>query len=307
MAAAAFLRRGPYDLLERIRRPQTALPRPRETAMALLLTTRDDVIGCCCRGVDLAGIIPERLAGLSAGDVAQLPIRADKREQPLGEFFAVQGRCEDGRVVLQGELGRVHRVAAGMTAGDMLVDGDTGRHAGEAMTGGRLTVKGSAGDWLACGLRGGVVHVAGDAGDNAACSLPQASHGVDGGTVLIEGSAGRLVGSRMRRGIVAVGGDCGEAAGFELRAGTVVVGGQLGPRAGAAMQRGSIVTFGPPPVLWPGFARGSVWQPTFLPILLAWLAHQGWKTPVDRENGPWQHWHGDLTTGCRGELFCQPA
>jgi formylmethanofuran dehydrogenase subunit C len=277
MAAAAFLRRGPYDLLKPIRRPQTALPRPRETAMALLLTTRDDVIGCCCRGVDLAGIIPERLAGLSAGDVAQLPIRADKREQPLGEFFAVQGRCEDGRVVLQGELGRVHRVAAGMTAGDMLVDGDTGRHAGEAMTGGRLTVKGSAGDWLACG------------------------------TVLIDGSAGRFVGSRMRRGIVAVGGDCGEAAGFELRAGTVVVGGQLGPRAGAAMQRGSIVTFGPPPVLWPGFARGSVWQPTFLPILLAWLAHQGWKTPVDRENGPWQHWHGDLTTGCRGELFCQPA
>jgi formylmethanofuran dehydrogenase subunit C len=275
--------------------------------MPLLLTTRDDVIGCSCCGVDLAGITPERLAGRTAGDIARLPIRADKPDQPLGEFFAVAGRCEDGLVILQGNLGRVHRVAAGMTAGDMLVDGDIGRHAGEAMTGGRLTVKGSAGDWLACGLRGGVVHVAGDAGDNAGCSLPQQNCGVDGGTILIEGSAGRLVGSRMRRGVVAVGGDCGEAAGFELRAGTVVAGGLLGPRAGAAMQRGSIVALGPPPVLWPGFTRGSIWKPTFLPMLLTWLAEQGWKSPFAREKGPWQHWHGDLATGCRGELFCQPA
>jgi formylmethanofuran dehydrogenase subunit C len=275
--------------------------------MALELTARDDVIGQACLSIDLSGITPDRLADLPPADVASRPVRADGSPHPLGKFFTVAGLANDGRIVLRGNLTRVHHIAAGMASGSIHVDGTIGRHAGEGMAGGRLTVDGSAGDWLACGLRGGVVHVFGDAGDNAAAALPRHEHGVNGGTVLVEGTVGQLAGARMRRGILAVGGDCGEGAGFELRAGTVVVAGSLGPRAGAAMRRGSIVALGPTPDIWPGFTQGSVWQPAVVPMLLRQLARNGWKSPAATARGPWQHWHGDLTAGSRGELFCQPS
>lgn len=274
--------------------------------MPVVLTARDDVIGTAF-DVDLTGITPERLAALTELEVCRLMIRADGHDQSLGDFFSVAGSCNDGGLVLRGDLKRVHRVAAAAAAGDIRVEGDIGRHAGEQMTGGRLTIVGSAGDWLACGMRGGVVHVFGNAGDHAAGALPRHDIGVNGGTVLVEGTVGRLAGCQMRRGFLAVGGDCGEAAGFELRAGTVVIAGRLGPRAGAAMRRGSLVALGPSPEIWPAFTRGSVWQPPILPMLLAYLANHGWQSPASSARGPWQHWHGDLSTGSRGELFCQPA
>jgi len=275
--------------------------------MPLELTARDDVIGQAFLSVDLAGITPEQLAGLSAPAVAKRLIQADGREQPLGNLFDVSGQGDGERLLLRGDLGRVHRVAAGMSFGCVHVEGTVGRHAGEGMTGGTLTIEGSAGDWLACGLQGGLVHVSGNAGDHAAAALPRHPMGAIGGLVLVEGSAGQLAGARMRRGILAIGGDCGEAAGFELRAGTVLVAGRLAPRAGASMKRGTIVALGPAPDVWPAFTRGSTWQPPILPMLLAHLAKHGWKSPAATARGPWQHWHGDLTTGTRGEIFCQPS
>ena len=275
--------------------------------MPIELTARDDVIGQAFLSVDLAGIIPEQLTGLSATAVAKRPIHADGREQLLGNLFDVTGQADGDRLVVRGNLKRVHRIAAGMTSGDIHVEGTVGRHAGEGMAGGTLTIEGSAGDWLAGGLKGGVVHVSGDAGDHAAAALPRHPMGATGGIVLVEGSAGQLAGARMRRGMLAVGGDCGEAAGFELRAGTVLVAGRLAPRAGASMKRGTIVALGPAPDIWPTFTRGSIWQPPILPMLLAHLAKHGWKSPAATARGPWQHWHGDLTTGTRGEIFCQPS
>lgn len=273
--------------------------------MPLQLTAREDVIGRDCLAVDLSGVVPDQLSDRPAFKVAGQPIRADSRVWALGDLFTVTGCCDDGRIEIRGDTSRVHRVAAGMQSGDVHVDGDVGRHAGEQMSGGRLTIHGSAGDWLAGGMRGGVVHVLGSAGDNTAAALPRHDRGVNGGTVLIEGSAGRLAGARMRRGLLAIGGDCGEAAGYELWAGTILVAGNLGPRAGAGMRRGSVIALGPPPAMWPAFSRGSVWQPPILPMLLSWAVRHGWQSPAANASGPWQQWHGDLLTGGRGELFCR--
>lgn len=273
--------------------------------MPLQLTAREDVIGRDCLGVDLSGIVPDRLRDTPAAEAARRPIRADGRACELGDAFTVSGCCDDGRIEVRGDTTRVHHLAAGMQSGEVHVDGDVGRHAAQQMEGGRLTILGSAADWLACGMQGGVVHVLGSAGDNTAAALPRHERGVNGGTVLIEGSAGRLAGARMRRGLLAIGGDCGEAAGYELWAGTILVAGRLSPRAGAGMRRGSVIALGPPPAIWPTFSRGSVWQPPILPMLLNWTARQGWQSPAVTATGPWQHWHGDLLAGSRGELFCQ--
>jgi formylmethanofuran dehydrogenase subunit C len=274
--------------------------------MPLLLTAREDALGRDVLGVDLAGLTPDRLQHASAADVAHLTIKADQRPCLVGDLFEVAGSGNDGQMVLRGTTSRVHRVAAGMRSGSVVVEGDVGRHAAEGMHGGHVTLHGSAGDWLACGLQGGVVHVLGSAGDHAASAVPRHDRGLEGGMVLIEGSAGDLAGSRMRRGLLAIGGDCGEAAGYELAAGTVVVAGRLGNRAGAGMKRGSVIALGPTPEVWPTFSRGSVWQPPIVPMLLQWLVQHGWKSPAAAAQGPWQQWHGDFLAGGRGEIFCLP-
>ena len=273
--------------------------------MALQLNVREDVLGHDCLGVTVAGILPESLADCAAAEVATRVVQWNNQPCPLGELFSVQGSSNDGRLMFTGDTSRVHGIGAGMTSGEVVVSGDAGRHAGERMQGGRLTIQGSADDWLACGMQGGMVHVFGSAGDHAAASLPRDPRGLNGGVVLIEGSAGQLAGSRMRRGMLAIGGDCGEGAAYELRAGTVVVAGRVDRRAAAGMRRGSLIALGPPPEIWPAFVRGSVWQPPVVGMLLKWLVRQGWQSPAAASEGPWQQWHGDLTAGGRGELFCQ--
>ena len=284
--------------------------------MPLLLTAREDVLGSGCLEADIAGLLPSAVANAPAVEVARYPIQLGpahlaKQACALGELFSVAGCCDDGRILFRGDPRRVHRIAAGMTVGVIETEGDVGRHAGEAMQGGRLNIGGSAGDWLASSIRGGVVHLLGSAGDHAAAALPRCDQGVNGGTVLtggtvlIEGSVGLLAGSRMRRGMLAIGGDCGEAAAYQLRAGTVVVAGRVGRRAGAGMRRGSLVALGPSPDIWPAFARGTVWNAPVVWMMLKWLASQGWKSAAASVRGPWQQWHGDLTTGGKGELFCR--
>lgn len=272
--------------------------------MPLVLEPRADTGALA---IDLAGVTPDRIATLAAGEIARLPIRVDERPAELGGLFRIGGSPADGRLECRGDFSRVHSIGAAMSNGAIVVMGSAGRHAGEGMTGGALTVQGDAGDWLACEMRGGTVHVGGSAGDNAAGALPGSWLGMRGGLVTIAGAAGSLAGARMRRGILAIGGGCGPAAAFELRAGTVIVAGTLGPHAGAGMRRGSLVADAPgfaPPAT---FRRGSAWSPAFLPLLAARLDAAGFRPGGGSARGffagVWQHWHGDLLAGGRGELF----
>lgn len=253
--------------------------------------------------IEFDGIVPDRIAGLEAAAVAALPIRADGRSRALGELFDVTGAGGDGTIECRGDFSRVHRVAAGMASGRMLVAGPVGRHAGERMTGGALVVAGDAGDWLAAEMSGGSIRVAGSAGDHAAGALPGSDAGLRGGIVIVAGDVGDLPAARMRRGLVAVGGSCGAAAGFEMRSGLVVVAGAVGPQPGLGMRRGTILALGGPPVPPATFARGSTWSPPLVPLLLRRLARAGFGPAVAFPAGPWRQWHGDLLAGGRGEIL----
>jgi formylmethanofuran dehydrogenase subunit C len=254
--------------------------------------------------IDLAGIVPDRLAGLDRAAIGGLTVRADARERPLGSLFSLSGDARDGRIECRGDFSRVHGVAAGMRAGRVDVHGPVGRHAGRGLTGGTLAVTGDAGDWLAADMAGGEVLVCGAAGDGVAAALPGNRRGMRDGLVVVRGSVGHLAGARMRRGILAIGGDCGDAPAFEMRAGTVLVAGRIGRHAAAGMCRGSLVTLGEPPVLPPTFVAGAVWQPAFLPLLLRRLAAAGFQPPRPAV-GPWRQWHGDRLTGGRGEVLAR--
>ena len=257
--------------------------------------------------IEAESLTVDLLAGLTAADVARVVIMADGRPCPLGDLFQVAGTAADGRVECEGDWSRVHGLAGGMQAGELVVRGDVGRHAGARMTGGRLTVEGDAGDWLAAGMSGGTVLVEGTAGDNVAGAVPGDDHGMTGGIVVVNGGVGCLAAARMRRGILGIGGACGEAAAFEMRAGTVVVGGQVGPRSGMGMRRGSLVALAGVPPVPPTFARGATWSPSVLPLLVGRLRQAGFRPAGGATTagcgGVWQQWHGDLLAGGRGEIF----
>lgn len=260
--------------------------------------------------IDLAGIVPDRIATLSLAELGRLGVRADERPAELGSLFRIAGDAADGRIECRGDCSRVHFLGARMAWGEIVVAGNVGRHAGEGMTGGTLTIRGDAGDWLACEMAGGSVCVAGNVGDNAAAALPGSRHGMRGGLVTIAGAAGSLAGARMRRGVLAIGGACGPAAAFEMLAGTVIVGGAVGPHAASGMRRGSLVATGcrfDPPVT---FQRGAVWSPSFFQLLAGRLDAAGFAPGGGSARaalaGPWEHWHGDVLAGGRGEIFLRP-
>jgi len=258
--------------------------------------------------IDLSGITPDRLADLSLSQIERLTLLADGRASELGLLFSATRSKggDDGAIECVGDFSRVHRVGAQMTVGTIVVQGDVGRHAGEAMAGGTLTITGHAGDWLAAEMTGGSLRVGGRAGDNVAGALPGSIAGMRGGVVVVAGDVGCLAGARMRRGILAIGGDCGAGVAFEMRAGTAIVAGRIGENACLGMKRGTLIALVGIPVLSPTFQRGSVWSPTFMPLLANRLARahfQPAESAGDLCLGKWQQWHGDTLCGGRGEVF----
>jgi formylmethanofuran dehydrogenase subunit C len=270
--------------------------------MPLVLTTATDPAAGGPLSIDLSGVTPDRLAGLSLDAVKHLTVTADERPAEIGELFSIAGNAADGVLECRGDFSRVHFVGAGMTAGTIRVTGSVGRHAAEGMTGGRLEVAGDAGDWLAAEMGGGEVVIEGSAGDNVAGALPGSDHGLRGGAVVVAGDVGSLAGQRMRRGILAVAGSCGTAAAFEMRAGTVLVAGRVGPLPGLGMRRGSLVALADQPAIPATFQRGRAWLPPFLPLQLAALARAGFR-PAEVPPARFRQWHGDLVTGGRGEIL----
>ncbi len=240
-------------------------------------------------------LTPDRLAG--ADDVAALPLWHGNERVRVGDFFAVSGSGDDVR--LEGDLSRVTRIGAGMTAGRLTVAGDAGMHVGAGMRGGELHVEGDAGDWAGAGMHGGTLVVRGSAGTQLGGAYPGERAGMRGGEIIVHGDVGPHAGAGLRRGLIAVAGHVGEAAGLRMLAGTIVALGGLGPRAGAGMRRGSIVTTAPFTPL-ATFVFSCVYRPPFLRLYLRRLQALGLAVPLD---GRYARWCGDALELRGGEIL----
>jgi formylmethanofuran dehydrogenase subunit C len=256
--------------------------------------------------LEVEGIIPEKLAGLSPLEVAHLPVFHGNRTEPLGEWFDVSGDAAAGVVRYTGDTATVKHVGAGMTCGRVEVEGGVGMHAGAGMRGGSLAVRGDAGDWLGAELTGGAIAVFGSAGSQVGAAYRGSRRGMTGGEIHVRGSAGDEVGLLMRRGLIAVGGACGEFAGASMIAGSVFVFGPLGGRAGAGMKRGTVFAGGGVTDLPPSFRESCGYAPTFLPLYLRHVARNG-VIPVGRTAARVRCWRGDLLHGGTGEVLVADA
>ena len=239
--------------------------------------------------IEVFGITPAAVAGLSELEVARLPVRHGNRVEPLGEFFDVSRRKMIGvDIQFAGDTSNVHGIAADMTDGFVYVENEAGRHAGARMSGGLLVADMGAGDWLGAEMSGGEIEVRGAVGDQAGAAYRGSRRGMRGGSIHVLG-AGDELGLLMRRGVITVDGPVGRFAGASMIAGTLILNGEIGERLGAGMKRGTIVVREGPP-LPPGFAFACEYRPTFLPLLV-------------KGERQVRCWRGDMTTGGRGEVL----
>ncbi len=251
--------------------------------------------------MDAAPLIPERLRGLGAGQIATLLLRCGRERLPVGDLFEVSG-AGDEALVLAGDLSRLDRIGACMSEGRLLVDGPCGDHLGARLTGGEIEARGDAGAWAGADMAGGLIRIWGDAGDRLGAALPGARAGMSGGEIVVSGDAGEEAGAGMRRGLVAVGGRIEAGAGLRMLAGTVIALGGLGADAGLGNKRGTLVSgraIEPLPV----YSFATRFDPPALRLQLRRMRELALAVDDSLLRGTWARWSGDRTELTRGEIL----
>jgi formylmethanofuran dehydrogenase subunit C len=252
--------------------------------------------------IEVEGLTADRLAKLEEAEIAALPAWVGKHRACLGDFFSVRGG-HSARVRLEGDLGRVDGLAAGMTAGEILIDGDAGRRVGHRMKGGWVDVRGSVADDAGVGMSGGALRVTGDAGDRVASASPGAFRGMTGGEIVVGGSAGADTAARLRRGLVVIAGGTGENAARAAFAGTLVVLGRTGPNPGRGNKRASIVAAGGIDVP-ETYRYACTLQPPWVRLLMTYLRRQYGVRVEDRVlDGRYRRYCGDAGDPGKGEIL----
>jgi formylmethanofuran dehydrogenase subunit C len=251
--------------------------------------------------LETEGLSPDRLATRRRGEIEALTVWHGNRRAQLADFFAVSGNGDE-ELWIEGDLRRVKFLGAGMTAGRVIVAGDTGMHTGADMSGGELVVEGDVGDFAAVNMRGGRLVVRGSAGHQLGGAHPGERAGMRGGEILVHGDAGEQVGAGLRRGLIAVAGRVGDAAGLRMLAGTIVALGAVGAAPGAAMRRGTIVAMSQVTLL-PTFAFACSYRPPFLRLCLRHLRGLGLPLTEEQIEGRYARWCGDGLELRRGEIL----
>jgi len=237
---------------------------------------------------DLGEILSTGWTSLKAAELARRPVRAEGPEPlKLGDLFDVSGD-PGGRLRFEGDLALADRVGAGLSEGEVIVEGNVGAEAGVGMTGGSLEIRG-------------------DAGPRAGAAAPEARRGMTGGELIVHGSAGPEAGALMRRGLIAIAGGAGSHAGASMIAGTVLVFGGIGAAAGLWSKRGSIVALGPVTVP-PTYRYACTYQPVHLCLILTRLRTR-YALPVEERyvTGFYRRYSGDLADLGKGEILAWTA
>jgi formylmethanofuran dehydrogenase subunit C len=256
--------------------------------------------------LSLAGLTPDRLAGMAAAELARQPLAEGNRRGVVGDWFRVEagGDPADRLVIVAGD-DRLDDVGAGMAAGELVVVGDVGAGAGTSMSGGVVRIAGAAGHGAATAMRGGELRIAGDVGDQLGGALPGERTGMSEGLVIVGGKAGAFVGDRMRRGLIVIADSVGPFCAARMLAGTIIVGATIGPDPGVAMRRGSLIALAGLVQPAAGFADCGVTELTVLRLIDRFLARSGLATLAGRI-GTLRRRIGDSAQNGKGEILTPP-
>lgn len=251
--------------------------------------------------INLSGINPTKLAGLSAAEVARLHVEAGPEKICLGDCFKVEGTGND-TLVIEGTNARCDFIGAENKDGTIIVDGDAGFYAGRQMRGGRLEIRGNAGAFLASSLEDGLVVVDGSAGDNLGAPLRGERDGIGGGIVVVKGEIGNSAGARMRRGTIIASGKIGSGAGERMMGGTLWTATGFGTDAGIQMRRGTLI--GPSVErMRPTFLDCGLHELGILNIMSRYLKETLGELAPHPITGSVRRFAGDMASIGRGEIL----
>ncbi|MEA2090563.1 MAG: formylmethanofuran dehydrogenase subunit C [Thermoproteota archaeon] len=238
-------------------------------------------------------VTPNVFAGKSLKEIAKLKVWEGNRRRTLSALFHIKGQSDrtpqKTNICLSGNVQKVKRIGAGMSAGEILIQGDVGMHLGEEMKGGKIIVAGNTDSWAGCMMKGGTIQIQGNAGDYVGAAYRGSTRGMQGGTIIIHGNVGNEIGYCMRKGLIKVHGNAGQFVGVHMRNGIILVQGNSDGRAGAGMKKGKIILRGYVKSVLPTFTIDEI-RP---------------KVKIDGETveGPFYRFVGDLTEGGNGKLY----
>lgn len=233
---------------------------------------------------DFGEVFAQPWAALSARDMAERPVYLERKGRVrLGDLFDITGEPE-GRIRFVGDLQSADRLGAGLSEGEVIVEGSVGREAGLALAGGLLDIKGNA-------------------GPRAGAALLGYKRGMTGGELIVRGSAGPEAGATMRRGLLVIAKSAGERTGLGMIAGTVVVFGTAGRETGLWSKRGSVVALGriTPPAT---YSLACTFEPIILRLMLTRLSVK-YGLSVQRKHltGSYRRYSGDMAELGKGEIL----
>ena len=252
--------------------------------------------------VDADGLTADRLASLNGAEISAIELWHGRRRVRLGDLFDISGG-RSSRVRVVGDVRLMNGIGSGMSAGEIVMDGNAGTHVGAEMSGGSIEVLGCAGDDVGLSMAGGSIVIDGHAGDRVGAGLPGAARGMMGGEIVVSGYVGAEAGARMRRGLLFIGGDAGERVGRDMIAGTIIVRGRSGAEPAIRSKRGTLVAIGGVEIP-PTYRYACTYRPPHVRLALVHVRRQ-YHIDVTRELSS-DHYHrfcGDASTIGKGEIL----
>jgi formylmethanofuran dehydrogenase subunit C len=252
--------------------------------------------------LDLSPLVPHRLAGKSAAEIARIALQTTRTRATVGDVFRLR-RGDTRHIRIEGACDRLDRIGQEMREGEIAVEGDVGAQVGRLMAGGRMTIHGNAGPWAASGLKGGEVRISGNAGERLGGPLAGETVGMRGGIVVVGGNAGERAGDRMRRGTIIIEGAADRYAGARMIAGTLIVRRKAGALPGYLMRRGTIVLADGAEQLSPTFVDCGVHDLLVAKLMVDFV--RSFSPRVASTFGhPLRRLAGDMAVLGKGEILC---
>jgi formylmethanofuran dehydrogenase subunit C len=253
--------------------------------------------------LDLAPLVPQRLAGMTAAEIERIELQTTRRRVMLADIFRLR-MGDAAQIRIEASCDRLDRIGHEMTGGEIVVEGDVGARAGRLIADGRLTIHGDAGPWAASGMKGGSIEIFGNAGDRLGGPLAGEIAGMRGGVVVVRGRVGERAGDCMRRGTMLVEGAAGAYAGSRMIAGTLVVVGRSGPLPGYLMKRGTIALGDGSEELSPTFIDCGVHDLIASRLMASFI--EGYSARAAKLFlRPLRRFAGDMATLGKGEIFAR--
>ena len=241
-------------------------------------------------------INPDIFQGKTLSEIGELTAFEGNKQRVLSDLFKIEeDQTPSPNIMINGDVGEVHRIGMGMKNGEIVINGNAGMHLGEKMAGGKISVNGNAAQWTGSSMKKGLIEIHGNAHDYLASPYRGTTDGMKGGKIVVDGDVGQDSGCYLQGGLIKIkGNNTGQFLGFHMSDGTIHVEKNASTRLGANMTGGKIVVSGVVEEMMPSFSIEGI-KP---------------KVKIDeteQAKGPFYVFLGDLAEKGNGKIFVAKA